>query len=189
MIQLKTSLTGTFKVTQTIMVVTSTPVTPIPGVTYLEGAQDAINITGLNGDIDQIYSIEGLMVCPATNSSLLLRFNGVSTNVYDTQRVEFGGSYSSSITATQSSSAFGVNSGTNALSQFSMVVDARTGKNRTAFTTLSRCGANQLTVVAQYQSATQWRDNSTNITSINLLYGVAGGYGVGTVIRISTLQS
>jgi hypothetical protein len=118
-----------------------------------------------------------------------MRFNNISTGVYDMQRVELGGSYSNSITATQTALLFAVNSGFNALSQFSMLIDAKTGKNRTGNIITSRSGANQITGSAIYNTFVLWRDNSTNLTSIRLGYfSITGGYGVGTEIKVYTLR-
>ena len=185
-----TSFAGVMKVIRTIKVVTALPSVLEEGVTYLVGAQDLINITGLDGNKDQIYQIEATTINPATNNVQVLRFNGVSTNVYDFRYVEFGGSTSISALNATSSMSYMASSGTNSMEQTIMTIQAATGRNRTFVSQSLRGGANQITTVASYFGTGMWRDNSTNITSINILYSViSGGYGVGTVVRVLALQA
>jgi hypothetical protein len=186
------SQSGLMKVIKTIKVVTALPTVLEAGVTYLVGAQNAVNITGLNGDADEMYKIDGLVITPASSNAISMRFNNISSGVYDMQRVEngSGGAYANQITNTQTSLFFAIASGGNSLLQFNMSIDAKTGKNRTGNIVASRSGSNQIAGSSIFQTFILWRDNSTNLTSINLGFNtITGGYGVGTVIRVFALQS
>jgi hypothetical protein len=71
-----------------------------------------------------------------------------------------------------------------------MVIDARIGKNRTLTGQFMPTGANQQTVGSLSIFGGVWRDNSTNLTSIQLTFAsILNGYNVGTVIRVFALQS
>ena len=189
--RLNTASIKSFKLVQDIRIVTALPATPDPTVTYIVGAQDAVNITGLNGDADEMYKIDGLVITPASSNAISMRFNNISSGVYDMQRVEngSGGAYANQITNTQTSLFFAIASGGNSLLQFNMSIDAKTGKNRTGNIVASRSGSNQIAGSSIFQTFILWRDNSTNLTSINLRFNtITGGYGVGTEIKVYTLR-
>lgn len=186
---LNTAMIKSFKLLRDIQVVSVLPSNPDPTVTYLVGNQSSINITGLNGNNDQMYQIELVSVNPSTNDTQILRFNNVATNVYDFRRSALTDTYSGSATSATSSIAFNISTGTNSLEQAVITIHASTGKNRTILSHALRGGTNGITMNNQYMTTGIWRDNSSNITSIQILYpSIIGGYGVGTRIRVFSLQ-
>lgn len=183
-----TSFAGIMKVVATIKVVTALPATLEPGVTYLVGAQTAITISGLNGNSDQMYQIEASTVNAGSQDTHWMRFNNISTAVYDF-RYSYAGS-TSTTTANAGQISISPNQGNNSISQFGMVIDAKTGKNRSLQGQFTPVGSNQITIASLSLFSGVWRDNSTNLTSIQFGYAsITGGYGVGTVIRLLALQS
>jgi hypothetical protein len=186
---LNTAMIKSFKLLKDIQVVSALPSNPDPTVTYLVGNQSSINITGLNGNNDQMYNIEVVSLNPNTNDSQIMRFNNISTNVYDIRRATLGDSYSGTSVNAQSSMTFNISTGTNSLEQTSIIVHASTGKNRTMMAHAMRGGTNGITINNQYMTTGIWRDNSSNITSIQFGYAsISNGYGVGTRIRVFSLQ-
>lgn len=184
-----TSLAGIFKVIRDIQIVSALPAIPESGVTYLVGAQTSISMTGLNGNANQMYQIELVSINPSTNDTQILRFNNVATNVYDFRRSALGDTYSGAATNATSSIGFNISTGTNSLEQAVITIHASTGKNRTILSHALRGGTNGITMNNQYMTTGIWRDNSSNITSIQILYpSIIGGYGVGTRIRLFALQ-
>ena len=189
MSQLRISLFGIMKVVTTVKVVAALPGTLESGVTYLVGAQDTITLSGLNGNLSSIFQVEGTILNPATNDTMILRFNGVNTNVYDFRRSDLGNSYSGTTTPATSSIAYAVSNGSTSFDQISMIIDASTGKNRSVMASTIRSGASNQTIATNYQASGIWRDSSTNLTSITFRYAsISGGFGVGTVIRVFSLQ-
>ena len=183
-----TSFAGYTKVVQTIMVVASLPATPLAGVTYLVGAQSTIAFTGISGNINGIFKIVADILNPSSNDSVTLRFNGISTNVYD-YRYSQAGTTTQSAANAQSSIVLGVSSGTNSINHLNLDVDGRTGLNRNVGGYMIRGGANQLALDANYMVSGNWRDSSTNMISITLGYvSISGGFGVGTTVRLEALQ-
>jgi hypothetical protein len=82
------------------------------------------------------------------------------------------------------------NNGSNSLTMWDINIDPATGKNRVVQGTASTFGANQQTTPLYPTFDGLWRDNSTNITSIQLGYAsISNGYAVGTRIRLFALQS
>jgi hypothetical protein len=176
------------KLIQDIRVVSALPATPDPTVTYLVGAQTSINITGLNGNADQLYQIEAYLSNTASQDVPSIRFNGISTNVYD-YRYSYVGQASSTAVNTTNLIAFSPNGNTNSVSLIQFTVNPQTGFNRSIQGQMSRLEANVQTVGALSTFAGIWRDNSTNITSIQFVYpSITSGYGVGTIIRLFALR-
>ena len=65
-----------------------------------------------------------------------------------------------------------------------------TGVNRGFSARNIQGGSSQQLVAGVLVSGGNWRDNSTNLTSIQFLYpSITGGFGVGTEIHIFALQS
>jgi hypothetical protein len=187
MISLRTSEPG-FVLLQQYKVVTAIPAILENRTTYLVGAQTAINITGLNGNADQLYQIEAYLSNTASQDAPSIRFNGISTNVYD-YRYSYVGQASSTAVNTTNLIAFSPNGNTNSVSLIQFTVNPQTGFNRSLQGQMSRLEANVQTVGTLSTFAGIWRDNSTNITSIQFVYpSIANGYGVGTVFRIYKLQ-
>lgn len=184
-----TSFAGIMKVVATIKVVSALPATLEPGVTYLVGAQNTITISGLNGNVQQLYHITADVVNPTTGDTIIMRYNGVSTNVYD-YRYSYAGSTSTTAGATQAFMAVCPAVGSNSINHIELNVDGSIGNNRNFSGVFSAINGNQQTVNANGLTCGNWRDNSTNITSIVFGYAsITGGFGVGTVIRLSALQS
>lgn len=177
-----------FKLLKDIQVVTALPAKQDPNVTYLVGAKDTILVSGLNGNSDDSYRIIADVINPTTNDNITLRFNNIATNVYDF-RYSYVGSTSTTASNATSSIALCPTSGIGSLNHISLEIDAKTGMNRHTLTTASQVGSSQQAVAGLLVSGGVWRDSSTNITSITFRYSsISGGYGVGTRIRIFSLQ-
>ena len=184
-----TSFAGVMKVVALIKVVSALPVTLEPGVTYLVGAQSTILISGLNGNNQQFYKLVADIINPTTSDNINMRFNGVSANVYDF-RFSYAGSTSTTASNAQTSMAVCPTSGSNSINHLSMDIDASTGNNRNFCGIFTQIGSSQQVVAGNGVIGGNWRDNSTNITSITLGYSsISGGFGVGTTIRLFALQN
>lgn len=189
MSSLRTNLRGYSKVISTIKVVTSLPGTLEDGVTYLVGAQDSITISGLDGNTQQLYKMTADVINPTTGDTITLRYNGISSNVYD-YKYSYAGSTSATAAAAQPYMAICPSVGTNSSNHIELNIDASTGINRNFSGPFTAFNSNQQTVNNSGICSGNWRDNSTNVTSIVLGYAsITGGFGVGTVIRLSTIQS
>jgi len=176
------------KLLKEYQVVTALPSPLETGVTYLVGAQDTINISGLNGNTDKSYRLECTVINPTTSDTHILRFNGVATNVYD-YKFSYAGSTSQTAGAAAAFMAICPSVGTNSITHFNLNIDATTGINRTFLGSFTAINANQITVNNSGITAGLWRDNSTNITSMTFRYAsISGGYGVGTRIKVYSLQ-
>jgi len=176
------------KLLKEYQVVTALPSPLETGVTYLVGAQDTINISGLNGNTDKSYRLECTVINPTTGDTHILRFNGVATNVYD-YKFSYAGSTSQTAGAAATFMAICPSVGTNSITRFNLNIDATTGINRTFLGSFTAINANQITVNNSGITAGLWRDNSTNITSMTFRYAsISGGYGVGTRIKVYSLQ-
>lgn len=188
-IAVPTSLAGIFKVIRDIQIVSALPAVPVPGVTYLVGAQTTISITGLNGNADLYYRIMGTTINAVSADTHTMRFNTINTNVYDS-RYSYVGAASSVGSSAQTHMFLAPNNGSNSLTMWDINIDPATGKNRVVQGTASTFGANQQTTPLYPTFDGLWRDNSTNITSIQLGYAsISNGYAVGTRIRLFALQS
>jgi len=175
------------KLLKEYQVVTALPSPLETGVTYLVGAQTSISITGLDGNSDQMYQIEASTVNAGSQDTHWMRFNNISTGVYDF-RYSYAGS-TSTTTANAGQIFISPNQGNNSISLFTMVIDAKTGKNRSLQGQFTPVGGNQQTIASLSLFSGVWRDSSTNLTSIQFGYAsITGGYGVGTRIRIFSLQ-
>ena len=186
--RLNTASIRSFKLLKDIQVVTALPATIDPTVTYLVGAQDSILITGLNGDVDKIYRIDATVINPATGDNITLRFNNVLSGVYDYHYSYLG--TTTLVTANaQTSMSISPSTGSGSISTISSFVYAETGKNRQVSGQVLRGGANQQTISGMLIHGGIWRDNSTNIISMTFRFAsISGGFGVGTRIRIFSLQ-
>jgi len=177
----------TMRLIQDIRVVTALPATPDPTVTYLVGAQNTIPVSGLDGNTMQSLNVIADIINPAGGDSLILRFNGVTSNVYD-YRFSYAGSTSTTAAPGVSFMAIGPTSGSGSLNRISMNVNTLAGINRGFISFLSQGGVIQQQVAGMLLSSGVWRDSSTNITSMTFGYAsITGGFGVGTVIRIFAL--
>lgn len=175
------------KLIQDIRVVTALPANPDPTVTYLVGAQNTIPVSGLDGNTMQSLNVIADIINPAGGDSLILRFNGVTSNVYD-YRFSYAGSTSTTPAPAVSFMAIGPTSGSGSLNRISMNVNTLSGINRSFISFLSQGGISQQQVAGMLLSSGVWRDSSTNITSMTFGYAsITGGFGVGTVIRIFAL--
>lgn len=184
-----TSLAGIMIQIRDIQIVSALPAVPVAGVTYLVGAQSTISITGLNGNVQQYYKIIATTINAGTGDTHIMRINTVSTNVYDS-RFSYVGAASSTASNAQTSIFISPNNGANSISMFDINIDAVTGKNRTIQGVANVFGSNQITVPLYPTFGGLWRDNSTNITSIQLGYAsISNGYAVGTRVRLFALQS
>jgi hypothetical protein len=184
-----TSLVGIMIQIQDIQIVSALPAVPVAGVTYLVGAQSTISITGLNGNVQQYYKIIATTINAGTADTHIMRINTVSTNVYDS-RYSYVGAASSTGSNAQTSIFISPNNGANSISMFDINIDAVMGKNRTIQGVANVFGSNQITVPLYPTFGGLWRDNSTNITSIQLGYAsISNGYAVGTRVRLFALQS
>lgn len=176
------------KLLKEYQVVTALPSPLETGVTYLVGAQDTINISGLNGNTDKSYRLECTVINPTTGDTHILRFNGVATSVYD-YKYSYAGSTSQTAGSAATFMAICPSVGTNSITRFNLNIDATTGINRTFLGSFTAINANQITVNNSGITAGLWRDNSTNITSMTFRYAsISGGYGVGTRIKVYSLQ-
>jgi len=176
------------KLLKEYQVVTALPSPLETGVTYLVGAQDTINISGLNGNTDKSYRLECTVINPTTGDTHILRFNGVATNVYD-YKYSYAGSTSQTAGSAAAFMAICPSVGTNSITHFNLNIDATTGINRTFLGNFTAINTNQITVNNSGITAGLWRDNSTNITSMTFRYAsISGGYGVGTRIKVYSLQ-
>lgn len=183
------SFNGIMKDVKIIRVVTALPSVIEPNVTYLVGAQNSINITGLNGNANRLYSISLKVINPAGSDSLSMRFNGVSTNVYD-YRYGYAGTASTAAANAQNLMVIAPSTGGNSINESDLTIMPLTGVNRGFSARNTQGGSSQKLVAGVLVSGGNWRDNSTNLTSIQLLYPtINGGFGVGTEIHIFALQS
>jgi hypothetical protein len=186
--RLNTASIKSLKLIQEIRVVSALPVSPDPTVTYLVGAQTSINITGLNGNADQLYQVEAYVYNTSTQDNPSIRFNSISTNVYD-YRFSYVGQASSTAANATNLIPLSPTGTTNALSLFQITIYPQTGLNRSLQGQGSRLEANIQGVGTLSTFAGIWRDNSTNITSIQFVYpSITNGYGVGTIIRVFALR-
>lgn len=187
--RLNTASVKSLKLLKDVLIVAdSASIGTNPTITYLVGAQTSISITGLNGNVDGLYQIELVSINPSTNDTQWMRFNNVSTAVYDWRRSDLGSSYSGTSANAQATMNFAISTGSS-MEQTSIIIDPTTGKNRTFISQTNRVGASQRTVATNYFSSGVWRDNSSNLTSIQFGYAtITGGYGVGTRIRVFSLQ-
>jgi hypothetical protein len=187
MISLRTSEPG-MVLLQQYKVVTAIPAILENRTTYLVGAQTTIDITGLNGNVDQSYRIQGTSVNAVSADTHSLTFNGIVTNVYDS-RYSYVGAASSVGSNNQPSIFMAPNSGSTSMTMFDIVIDAVTGKNRAVQGNCVTTGINQAAVPLYPTFGGIWKDNSTNITSVQFRFpSITGGYAVGTVFRIYKLQ-
>lgn len=169
-------------------VVTSLPTVQDPAVTYLVGAKDTILISGLNGNVDKIYRIDATVINPATGDNITLRFNNVLSGVYD-YRYSYAGSTSTTASNAQTSISISPSTGTSSINTISAFVYAETGRNRQVMGEVLQGGANQQTISGMLIHGGNWRDNSTNMTSMCFRYAsITGGYGVGTIISVFALR-
>lgn len=172
---------------QDIRVVTALPATPDPTVTYLVGAQNTIPVSGLDGNTMQSLNVVANIINPAGGDSITLRFNGVTSNVYD-YRFSQAGTTSQTAANAQSFMAVCPTSGNNSINSINISIDATTGLNRRYTGYASQGAVIQQQVAGLYLTGGVWRDSSTNITSMTFGYAsITGGFGVGTVIRIFAL--
>jgi hypothetical protein len=186
MISLRTSEPG-MVLLQQYKVVSATPAILENRTTYLVGAQTTIDITGLDGNKDQVYRIQGTSVNAASDTHTIT-MNGIVTNVYDS-RYSYLGAASSTGSNAQTGIFAAPNGGINSLTMFDIVVDAVTGKNRVIQGAANTFGANQITAPLYPYFSGLWRDNSTNLTSFQLKYAsISSGYAIGTVIRVFKLS-
>lgn len=186
--RLNTASIKSFKLIQEIQIVTSLPATLDPSVTYLVGAKDTVLISGLNGNSDGAYQIVADVINPATSDNITMRFNNVSSNVYDS-RYSYAGSTSTTATTAQSAMSICPAGGSSSLNHIHLDIDPKTGLNRHYAGYVSQGGASQQQIAGMLLCGGVWRDNSTNLTSITLRYAsITGGYGVGTIIRLYALR-
>ena len=177
-----------FKLLKDIQVVTALPATQDPTVTYIVGAKDTILISGLNGNSDDSYRIIADVINPTTGDNVNLRLNNISTSVYD-WRYSYAGSTSTAAANAQPQMSISPTSGGGSLNHISIEMDAKSGNNRHYIATTSQVGSSQQIVAGMLLSGGIWRDNSTNISSMCFRYSsITGGYGVGTRIRVFSLQ-
>jgi hypothetical protein len=186
--RLNTASIKSFKLIQEIQVVAALPVSPDPNITYLIGAKDTILISGLNGNTDMMYNIVADVLNPTSSDAIIMRINNISTNVYD-YRYSVAGAASTVAANAQNSIVLAPTSGSNSISHINIDVDGRTGLNRNIGGILIRGGASQNSIDNNYVIGGNWRDSSTNITSICFRYpSITGGYGVGTTIKVFALR-
>lgn len=177
----------TMKLFKETRIVSVLPANPDPNITYLVGAQTSVSITGLNGDSEQFYQVSATIVSPGAQDSIIMRFNNISLSVYDWRTAQAGSTATANGDA-QSFMSLGSNTGTNSISQLFLTIDAVTGKNRTGMGQNHRTGVNQTSVSSESLFGFNWRDTSTNLTSIQFAHpSVVNGYGVGTIIRVFAL--
>lgn len=177
-----------FKLLKDIQVVTSLPSVQDPTVTYIVGAKDTILVSGLDGNTDDSYKIIADVVNPTTSDNVILRFNNISASVYD-WRYSYAGSTSAASGNAQTSMAVCPTSGSSSLNHISLEIDAKAGNNRHYIATTSQVGSSQQVVAGMLLSGGIWRDNSTKLTSMTFRYAsISGGFGVGTRIRVFSLQ-
>ena len=186
--RLNTASVRAIKLIQEIRIVSALPSNPDPTITYLIGAQTSVSITGLNGNLDQMYQISATIVSPGNQDAIIMRFNNISLSVYDWRTAQAGSTATANGDA-QSFMSLGSNTGTNSISQLFLTIDAVTGKNRTGMGQNHRTGVNQTGVSSESLFGFNWRDTSTNLTSIQFAHpSVVNGYGVGTIIRVYALR-
>jgi len=186
--RLNTASIRSMKMIQEYLIVSALPATIDPNITYLVGARDTIAITGLNGNSDGYYSIVADIVNPKSSDAVIMRFNNISTNVYD-YRYSYAGSTSTTSAVATNSFVVSPTSGTNSLNNITIAINASAGINRTYSGTILQGSAGQNTVAGMLLTGGTWRDSSTNLTSITFRYpSITGGYGVGTRIRVYALR-
>jgi len=188
---LNTGTIPTMKLIQTYRVVSALPTTLEPMTTYFVGNQTEISLTGLDGNLHKQYTVEGVLINPTSGDFYGLRFNGITGNVYDLHRaaINSAGSIANTNQNAQTSMIIASASGSNSLNNIRLDIYAQTGMNRTVIGQYSRTGASQQTITETGNISGIWRDNSTNIASIQLrLQSAADGVGVGTVIRLYGLK-
>ena len=119
----------TFKLWKIIEVVSALPTTPDPYTTYFVGRQTTIEFTGLDGDRDKVYKVEGWLIGDTTNDAMAYRVNGITTNNYD-----YGYGYVGSTSFQTANNANTMNAGSiqgkTAANQVSLYIEAESGKNR-----------------------------------------------------------
>lgn len=173
------------KILKEIRVVAS-PSAGLPSyVSELVGAQSTIQFTGLNGASELEYRVMGRILNTATNDTQIMRFNGVSSNVYDYNYSQLGSTGGNRTGSTTSYIEINISTGSSSIELWDLRVMANTGVNRGVLIQTTRGGASQNGFSATYAGAGNWRNSVDAITSITFGYGsISNGYGIGTIIRL-----
>jgi hypothetical protein len=167
--------TGSLKkmlLVKTIKIVSALPAIPEPNTIYYVGAQPFVEFTGLNGNVDETYTIKGRPIFEVVGGgtgerSIEMQINGITTvgayQSYITQ-INNGTSVGSSSSNTGLLVGRGYLNGVGSYFQVDMYSVAQGGVIlRDA---LSQFASIRLTTGNSGISTGQWKDATTNITSI-----------------------
>lgn len=185
---LNTGIVPTFKLWKIIEVVSAIPSNPDPYTTYYVGRQTTIEFTGLDGDRDRVYKVEGWLIGDTTNDAMAFRVNGITTNNYD-----YGYGYVGSTSFQTANNANVMNAGSiqgkTAANQLDLYIEAETGKNRQFLWHINTIGVSQQVISRPLSGGGIWRNTSSNMTSLQFTCPSAVlMYGVGTKFRLYRLQ-
>jgi hypothetical protein len=179
-----------YKIIKEVRIVSGASPTPLPSyITELVGDQVSFTQSGLNGDLHKKYKIELRLVNTLNADNWCMRWNGVSTSVYDMQQSQFTANTVSGGTTFTAATLFSVAPiAQTSVNIISMNIDAQTGANRTFMVNQYGTQSSQQAPSVTTYVGGSFRDSSTNLTSI--LFTSNGGnmrYGVGTIVRIFAL--
>ncbi len=150
-------------------------------------ATNSIVFTGLDGNADGIYAYSGYIL-HATNSNVnvALNPNSLTTNKVMRGTLESGNALSDFGFGDWLVAECASNSGTNGgYSLISGTLYAKSGKVRFLNFSSSNFTNSTSTALDHYLGFNGWwKDTSANITSLEFKHGTAGGFGVGTTIRV-----
>jgi hypothetical protein len=174
------NLTGpkSMKLIKTIKIVSTLPVVQEPNTTYYVSGQTFVEFTDLNGDMDEYYEIKGRPILEVLGGGtgegdIIIRFNGVSTpGAYQSYLTTFSnGSGGFSHTSTNTGLIIGKGwfNGVGSYFEANMYSSAQGGVILRDL--ISQSAGIRLTVGRSSVSAGQWKDATTNITSISFFEG------------------
>lgn len=180
--------TGYFELDKIIEVVASLPAVPNPLTTYYVGNQTTIEFTGLDGDADENYFIEGFLIGGSGNDAVSMRINGIVINNYD-WRYAYSGTTSQQFENNGTKINIGSMQGLNAINHFGMNIWARSGANRSFFWWMNTVGVAQQSVASPSNGGAIWRNSVNNLTTLSFTaLSVTGMYGVGTKFMLYKLK-
>ena len=175
---------------QEIRIVSGASPTPLPSyVREIVGDQISFTESGLNGNLHKKYKIELRLVNTLNADNWCMRWNGVSTAVYDMQQSQFTANAVSGGNTFTAATLFSVAPiAQTSVNIINMDLEADTGANRTFMVNQYGTQSSQQAPSVTTYTGGSFRDSSTNLTSI--LFTSNGGnmrYGVGTIVRIFAL--
>ncbi len=160
----------------------------------ITAATTSVSFTGLNGDVDKYYQIVYVIEKPittASNSSYVLRPNGISTNQNTIERnFSSSGGVGTNLFSDLRLAGGGLQANIQMLGSF--FFEAQTGNlirqmmgSKNTFSTGQLFNFGR---VARVVSASIWEDSTTNITSFDIVANFANIMGVGSTFSLYKLS-